>query len=83
MERIIEEQRAEASRQIADWERHIRTLEDEKAWWISQRDFLHNVPGLSMERIGQANAQIHTRCLTITRLRELIALQRDRLEFSI
>ncbi len=83
MERIIEEHRAEALRQIADWERHIRTLEDEKAWWLSQRDFLHNVPGLSMEQIGQANAQIHMRCLTIISLRELIALQRDRLEFSM
>ena len=83
MERIIEEHRAEAMRQIADLERHIRTLEDEKAWWISQRDFLHNVPGLSVERIEQANVQIHTRCIIVTSLRELIALHRDRLEFRL
>ena len=83
MERILSYQRDVTLRQIDDLERHVTALDNEREFWITQRDFLHEVPGLSAERLEMANMQIHSWCILIDAYRELINLHRDRLTFTL
>ena len=83
MERILSYQRDEAMRQIDNLERHVTKLDNEREFWITQRDFLHEVPGLSAERVEMVNMQIHSRCILIDAYRELIHLHRDRITFTL